>query len=404
MQSLTKSYVTQIFSILLPFSISVAVIYTLLISGALLFVEDYVLHGYLEREFTQLKDTANEYDENIKLPSTSYMRSYWENDPALPYYVKELDVGTHETQDSLFHVFVGKLPNVNRKVYIVLEENKISSIEQYTNVINLALWSIALVIIFASVFVAYFVAKIIAKPVGKLAADVTDELYPKKQFHGSDRVDEIGKLSRSFSGLVNQLQDSLDIEKSFTRHSSHEMRTPMAVIRNAVSVLKLPNCSEEKKLRNLERIEKACIDSERMLDVFLTLGKDNANLPKENISLLSITESIIENHSELINEKNLEVTLSGENSGFIHAPLSLVEVVLNNLLRNALYYGRKVLSIDIDNKNITLANKIETAPSSANKFGYGLEIVRRICELNGWKFYIQCDDSNFIVRLDFAQN
>jgi len=403
LQFLTKSFFNRIFLTLIPFVVLVAVIYTLLISFSLLYVEDYVLHSYLNQELEEIRNKISKNGENTILPSTSYLDAYWENDSELPVNFKQLEVGTHESLDSEYHILVGDIPGIKQKIYLVLDEDKVSSFEQYVDVIDVTLWLIALLVIFSSITVAYFIARMIANPVSKLAFDVRDELYPNKQFHGAERNDEIGKLSRSFSALVNQLQNSLDIEKSFTQHSSHEMRTPLAVIRNAVSVLSLPNCSEEKKLRNIARIEQACKDSDRMLDVFLTLGKDNVNLPRENIYIHTVIEKIIANYTDLIDKKKFDVQILGNQYEPIYASPSLVEVIFNNLIRNALYYGKEILKINLDTQYISITNKIDTAPSAENKFGYGLEIVRRICELNGWYFYIETDDSNFIVRIEFSK-
>lgn len=399
----TKSFFTRIFFSLIPFAIVVSGLYTLLIASSVYTTEDHVLRDYLHGEYQRFAIQVEQEGKPISPPSTSYLHGYWQDDPKLPEDLRRYTAGYHELiseqPDQDRHLLVADIPNLKNRLYMVLMEQQFSSISQYEGVLGSILFTVAGLVIITSGILALIIARALAKPVSELAEDVSGKWQPEKQFRGFERNDEIGILSRSFTELTQELQFALDKEKSFTRHASHEMRTPLAVIRNALSVLKLPNCSPEKQQRNLHRIEQACTDAERMVDAFLCLGQERPSLINEHLSVSDLIKNALKNYEEVKNAKNLEISLNIADDITIMAPTSLLEVVVDNLLRNAINYGKDTLEIVLNDYSLIFTNRIGISSSDQNNYGYGLEIVRRICDQTGWKFTTVIDDQIFTARL-----
>ena len=69
-----------------------------------------------------------------------------------------------------------------------------------------------------------------AQQAGSLPLAATDHL------RGADRGDEIGQLARAFNGLLARLRTALRTQRQFMADASHELRTPVSVIRTAADV------------------------------------------------------------------------------------------------------------------------------------------------------------------------
>jgi len=420
----TRSFFTRIFFTLVPFTVLVSVIYTILLTISIHGVEDYVIREYLEREYEQLEILVQEEGENAQLPSTSYLKTYWHDDPALPEEARQYAIGYYELDnedqndlhdrdhankhigfsydDHSKHLLISPMLPDGKKLYMILNEDRFSSISQHDSFLDSLLFIIAMIIIIASCFIALVIARLLSNPVKELAKDVSKGWQTQKQFHGFERKDEIGTLSRSFTYLVNQLKGALETEKAFTRHASHEMRTPLSLIRNSLSVLKLPNCDQDKQQRNFQRIETACANAEAMVDVFLCLGRENESLPKEHIPVIKFIRDSLEDYEEVRAAKNITIHFEGNESSTIISSPSLLKGVISNLLRNALTYGKNEIRIRFEENRLIISNPIENVSPSFQNYGYGLEIVNKICQKTGWQFDTTINQQLFTATVKFG--
>lgn len=248
----------------------------------------------------------------------------------------------------------------------------------------------------------------ILQPISRLAAAVAS--LPQQlgsRLEMDYPHDETGQLARSFDHYVLRVNELLLREQQFSANASHELRTPMMVIRGAVDMLKEgePPAAE---LRQLQRIDGALLQMQQQTELFLQLSRtpDSLSGKNEQQPLADIAARQLVHWQPLADARGL--TLQLEVNGEVgQRPATMMVAVLNNLLRNAMQHtlvGEIRLELDAHylrvldtGSGIALAAQQqvrERGVSAANPegFGLGLAIVERICEHQGWRLALSSPD------------
>ncbi len=385
---------------------AVTILYSALVSMAITSTEDHIAKRYLEQELNAILAQEPSSDGQFQLPNTSYLNSFHENSANLPPSYLELGPGYHEIENTDRHLAIVKIPQSEKRIFLEMNEAKLSSLDQNEGIINSALLVVAGLVIITGLLMAIITARLLSKPIIDLALETKHGWRPEKPLAGAERQDEIGTLSRALSQLLQQQAQSLENEKSFTRHASHEMRTPISVIKNSSAVLNLPNCNTEKTERNTQRINDSCADLELIINTFLMLGRQSSESFEETEILLTpVVQSALKRSAHTINSKGIEIEILDPNNSSINANDALLKVALNNLIRNAAHHGHSTLHIELSSNQLIITNPVDTTQNSTpDSYGYGIEIVHRICDAQSWKLLTREEDQQYIATLIFNKN
>ena len=100
-----------------------------------------------------------------------------------------------------------------------------------------AMWvGIPIVLLLASLG-GWWLASLGLQPITKMAERAAQiPLTGDQDLGESNRTDELGQLARAFNGLVARLRTALQTQQQFMADASHELRTPVSVVRSASDV------------------------------------------------------------------------------------------------------------------------------------------------------------------------
>ena len=396
----TSSFSSRILLALFPFVLIIVFFYSLSMKLAIQETEDRVVGNYLLGEAKVVcRQLESGNTAAVKLPTTSYMQAFWHNDPDLPQQYRALQSGIHEVDEDSSHVLVAHFENKNRRFYLILDEQRFSALDNYVHLMELFIVIAGLIVIVAGCVLAVFIARWLAFPLTQLADEISIADVPGGHISGTQRNDEIGVLSRSFQALLDRLKTMLARESAFTRHVSHELRTPVAVTTNALHVLQLEDIGDDKRQRNMERIAAANQDIQQLLEVFLCLGREDTAGDKAPVSVPQVVEVELErlrarldNHGFIVEQHILDEL-------YWQASPQMLNVLLANLLRNALDHGKNKLIIDANESALICKNNLCDSELDGKGYGFGLEIIERICEHQGWKSSIDRSEDTFQVTI-----
>ncbi len=208
----------------------------------------------------------------------------------------------------------------------------------------------------------------------------------------------LNDLNANILELINRIRENYRAGKQFTQNASHELQTPLAVIKGQVELLiQSPNMGEKEMnylvgiLQNTNRLAKlngalillSKIDNRRFSDI-------------EKINLRKTTEEIILNFKDLIKMKEIEIRWAEKSDWSLEMSEILSEILIGNLLQNAIRHNREengFIEINCTAGLLSISNpgKPSNVPGEAyfkrfernsdieESLGLGLSIVRRIC-------------------------
>lgn len=201
--------------------------------------------------------------------------------------------------------------------------------------------------------------------------------------HTADRLDYLDVMILDFNRMVEELGSVETLKTDFVSNVSHEMKTPISVIKNYAELLQTGKGTEEERQEYARNIEEAAARLSDLISNILRLNKlENQRIDPEieSYDLCGQLEECILHYEELWDEKDLELEVDMEEKAVVQADRSLMEMVWNNLLSNAIKFTEPGGSVSI--RQTTSADHVEVAVTDTG-CGMSRENVRHIFD----KFY-----------------
>ncbi|KAA9162398.1 HAMP domain-containing protein [Amycolatopsis acidicola] len=190
----------------------------------------------------------------------------------------------------------------------------------------------------------WLVVRLALRPVGRMRRSVR-ALPPGQRLPIPEAHDELRALAEDFNALLARQEEASLRLRRFTGDAAHELRSPVASIRVQAEVA-VANPDPELAQETLADV---LAESERLstlLDSLLALARSDAGElpPAEPVEL--VTEARAAVHRLPAGSPTARVSGSG-GQVWAHAAHSEVELVLNNLLRNACRYARSQIVVSV---------------------------------------------------------
>jgi two-component system heavy metal sensor histidine kinase CusS len=154
--------------------------------------------------------------------------------------------------------------------------------------------------------------------------------------------DEVQQLAKAINDLLQRIENSFNREKQFTSDASHELRTPLTAIRGTLEVLvRKPRESvyyEEKIGQVIKEVDKMHL----LLDHLLQLARlESGAVPLEKgpVRIAAILEAKKTKNKQALEARKMDLHLEIPPDAEVLADRTFLEILLNNLLGNAIKYG-----------------------------------------------------------------
>ena len=245
--------------------------------------------------------------------------------------------------------------------------------------------------------------------------------------HKRNKFDYMDLMFEDFNSMVHELSSIETIKDDFIANVSHEIKTPLAVIRGYASALQRGNLSEEEQREYAATIASASESLSVLISNILRLNKLENQEIVPNAAPYDLTRQLSDcalAHEEQWERKHIDFDAQLEERVMILADESMLEIVFNNLIANAIKFtepgGRIVLRQEKAGGDVVVTVSDtgcgmdeETVKHIFDKFyqgdsshsregnGLGLALVKRVLDISGGSIAVRSapgEGSEFIVR------
>ena len=211
------------------------------------------------------------------------------------------------------------------------------------------------------------------------------------------------ELNEYLIELINRVRTNYTANKQFTQNASHELQTPLAIIKGHIELLlQSPNLGK-KEIKSLAIVLQNTNRLSKLNNALILLSKIEHQrfTDTEVIDFKAVIKEVLKNFHDLIQIQGLTVQWEKSTSFKIEMSETLAEILVANLLQNAIRHNLEngYIKIQLDKDDFTIENlgkpleqpvamlfkRFKRDSDVEESLGLGLSIIQRICEQSGLK-------------------
>lgn len=246
--------------------------------------------------------------------------------------------------------------------------------------------------------------------------------------HKRSQFDYMDLMFEDFNSMVAELSSIETMKDDFIANVSHEIKTPLAIIRGYASALEREDLTQEERREYAQTVATASENLSLLISNILKLNKLENQEIVPNAQPYDLTRQLSDcalYHEELWEKKNIEFDAQLEERVMIMADESMLEIVFNNLIANAIKFtepgGRVLLRQEKEGTDVIVTisdtgcgmdeetirhifDKFYQGDTSHSKEGngLGLALAKRVLDISGGSISVTSapgEGTEFVVQL-----
>ncbi|MBS9462605.1 HAMP domain-containing histidine kinase [Flagellimonas sp. HMM57] len=232
------------------------------------------------------------------------------------------------------------------------------------------------------------------------------------------KINEFKELDKVVTALMEQVKKDFQNLKEFNENISHEVQTPLAIIRNKmVLLLESNNLNKEEQQWAQAVYQEANKLSKISKSLTLISRIENQEFKRlDTVDIGAVIDNIVRNMEEIIKFKNINTNIDLD-SVTVQCDQILANILFTNLIKNAVQHNREGGYINMtltsekfeitntgstsDMSTAQLFNRFQKGNKESDSLGLGLSINQKICDIYGFRLDYERDNDKHTFSLFF---
>jgi signal transduction histidine kinase len=255
--------------------------------------------------------------------------------------------------------------------------SSLRDVERQQHEVVETMWVALPVALLVAVGGGLLLAKIALRPITEMAEQATHITTSGTEILGDrTRLDELGVFAAAFNGLLSRLRDALRTQRQFMADASHELRTPVSVVRTATDVALARPAREEGEYREtLSIIGSQARRLSRLVESMLVLARaDAGGYPVRRVDLYldEIVSECCRAVAMLCEQRGVTIRSGAWPETPFRGDEDLLRQLVLNVLQNAVQHTQSGGTVSVD-----LATTATGATIAISDSGSGIAVADR---------------------------
>jgi len=316
------------------------------------------------------------------------------------HFSRKLIYMPYDEEDEPYRILSTGFFSKDGKAYEL--EIRTSTVEEDDFLINLAisLSVLYIVIVLSIIIINHFVLRNAWKPFKQTLRNLSQYRFGEsKSFQPvKSQVKEFEELNLQIAKMIDRNEMVFEDQKRFLENASHELQTPLAVSIGKMELLLQDEAFNESQLKKLAEAKQSLHRMVGLNKSLLMLSRieNHQYNQTEKIDFNALTKNLLEELEDIYTYKEVQVSLEDKGIFLADCNPELAQILIGNLLRNAIKYNRPQGQIQVvfSERTIRIANdslgealnpkyifeRFHKGTQDSTSNGLGLSIVQSILE------------------------
>lgn len=220
----------------------------------------------------------------------------------------------------------------------------------------------SLVMLIPAILGGWILGRVLLQPIQTLIQTMrrnTDQQkWEKIVIKGRSR-DELYEMKKTFNEMIDHLEANFHKQEVFVSDASHELKTPIAIIKSYAQMLERRKDTPPELLNeSIETIESEADRMQSLVEQMLLLAKNRKQSKLKDVNIIELTEDAIHTFQGA-NERVIQLNVETEvEAVLVHGNAGQLQQIIYILVDNALKYSDDAINITLDNTDNAVQLKV----------------------------------------------